>query len=234
VLKPGDVLLLEAHPQFLHKHRNDGNFALMSEVEGSEPPRHEKAWVSLAILAALVTSNVAGWLSLLDASLIAAGAMVLARCVTGAQARQAVDLQVLVSVAASFGVAAALESSGAAAGLGAFLVDLAIPLGQGGVLAAIYIVTALITNVVTNNAAAALMFPIATAAAEAAGMDIRACMLLLMLAASASFATPIGYQTNLMVLGPGGYRFADFFRIGIPLQIVVGVVGIVATQFMPR
>jgi len=226
VLAAGDTLLLETHAAFQRLHRNDGTFALIAEVQGSAPPRHDRAPLATLILLAMVGANVAGWLPLLTSALLAAGAMVATRCVTGPEARGALDLKVLVTIAAALGVGAALDRSGAAAVVGAGIVDLAVPLGAVGVLVALYAVTAAFATVVGNNAAAALMFPVAAAAASAAGVEIRPTLFVLMVAASASFATPIGYQTNLMVLGPGGYRFGDFFRIGVPLQVLVGVVAV--------
>lgn len=223
-LRPGDVLLLETDPAFIQKHRHDPNFALLSEVQGSEPPKHDKAWLATTVLVAMVVAVTAELLPLLTAAVIASAVMLVTGCLTGEQARRSIELRVLVAIAAAFGVGAALERSGAAAGIGRSVVDVALPLGAVGVLGAIYVATALLTELVTNNAAAALMFPITAAAAEAAGIDLRPCLLVLMVASSASFSTPIGYQTNLMVYGPGGYRFADFLRFGMPLQLVLACV----------
>jgi di/tricarboxylate transporter len=232
VLETGDTLLLETDTSFERKHRNDGTFALVSEVRGSAPPRHDRAWIATVILVAMVAVNAAGLLPLLTSALLATGAMLVTRCVTGPEARRALDLRVLATIAAAFGVAAALDGSGAAALVASAIVDLAMPLGPVGLLASFYVVTAGFATVVGNNAAAALMFPVAAAAADAAGMTVRPMLLVLMLAASASFATPISYQTNLMVLGPGGYRFTDFFRIGVPLQIVTGVVAVAVASYL--
>lgn len=223
-LRPGDVLLLETDSAFIQKHRHDPNFALLSEVQGSEPPKHDKAWLATTVLLLMVTSVTVEFLPLLTAAVLASAVMLLTGCLTGEQARRSIELRVLVAIAAAFGIGAALERSGAAAGIGRTVVELALPLGAIGVLGAIYVATALLTELVTNNAAAALMFPITAAAAEAAGIELRACLLVLMIAASASFSTPIGYQTNLMVYGPGGYRFADFVRFGMPLQLVLACV----------
>jgi di/tricarboxylate transporter len=222
VLEPGDVLLLETERWFLRKHRHDRHFALLSEVEGSEPPKHDRAWIASSILLVMVLTNAAGLLPLEVAALLAASAMMMTRCLTGEQGRRALDLRVLVAIAAAFGIGAALDASGAADEIGRGVVQLALPFGPIGVLAAVYLATALMTEIISNNAAAALMFPIAAATAQSAGVDLRPVLLVLMIAASASFSTPIGYQTNLMVYGPGGYRFADFLRIGLPLQVLVG------------
>lgn len=224
VLRAGDVLLLEAPPAFLERHRNDSNFALVTEVEGSTPLQHEKAPLALGLLLAMVVLSASGVLPLLVAGLLTAGAMLLTGCLSAQEARRAVELRVLVAIAAAFGVGAALDTSGAAGTLGRAMVDLATPFGPLATLAGIYVATAILTELITNNAAAALMFPLAAAAAESAGLALAPVALVVMMAASASFSTPIGYQTNLMVYGPGGYRFGDFLRFGLPLQLLLGSV----------
>lgn len=232
VLEAGDTLLLETHPAFLRRHGNDASFALVREVEGSAPPRHSRAWVAGAIMVAMVAASAAGLVSLVTAALVAVGLMIATRCLTAGEARRSMDLPVLVTIAAAFGVGRALDESGAAAVIASGLVEVAEPLGPAGLLGAIYVTTALFTNVISNNAAAALMYPVAAATAQSAEIPFEPTLFVLMIAASASFATPIGYQTNLMVLGPGRYRFADFFRIGLPLQIVVGCVALVVSVYV--
>ncbi|MFW5875129.1 MAG: SLC13 family permease [Myxococcota bacterium] len=229
VLRAGDVLLLETERWFLRKHRHDRNFALLSEVQGSEPPKHDKAWIATLILLAMVAVNTASLLPLEVAALFAAAGMLLTRCLTAEQGRRSLDLRVLVAIAAAFGIGGALEESGAADAIGTALVEVAVPLGPLGVLVAIYFTTALLTETISNNAAAALMFPITASTAHAADMDLRPMLLVLMIAASASFSTPIGYQTNLMVYGPGGYRYGDFLRIGLPLQVLIGILTVSLT-----
>ncbi len=230
VLGAGDVLLLEAPPSFLSCHKNDSNFALVTEVAGSAPLQHDKAPLALGLLVAMVVVSATSILPLLVAALLTAGAMLITGCLTGAEARRALDVRVLVAIAAAFGIGAALETSGAASAIGAALVGVAAPLGDVATLAGIYVATALLTELVTNNAAAALMFPLAAAAASEAGLPLAPVALVVMMAASASFSTPIGYQTNLMVYGPGGYRFGDFLRFGIPLQVLLAIVTIAAAS----
>jgi di/tricarboxylate transporter len=128
-----------------------------------------------------------------------------------------------VVIATSFGIGAALEKTGAASLVAGGLIGLAD--GDPGVtLALVFTATALLTSLATNNVAAVLVFPIAVQAAQAMGVSPEPFILTLMVAASASFATPIGYQTNLMVFNVGGYRFGDFVRIGVPLTLIVGLV----------
>lgn len=226
VLSAGDVLLLEAPPSFLARYRNDSSFALVTEVAGSAPLQHDKSALALWLLVAMIVVSALELMPLLIAALLTAGAMLVTGCLSAPQAQRSVELRVLVAIAAAFGVGAALETSGAAGAIGGALVAIATPLGPLATLAAIYIGTALLTELITNNAAAALMFPLAAAAAESAHLPLAPVALVVMMAASASFSTPIGYQTNLMVYGPGGYRFGDFLRFGIPLQILLAAVAL--------
>jgi di/tricarboxylate transporter len=171
----------------------------------------------------MVTVVTLGWLSMLESALIAAGLMIVTRCTSGRIARRAPDWQVLVVIATSFGIGAALEKTGAASLVAGGLIGLADgdPMWT---LALLYLATSVLTSVATNNVAAVLMFPVAIQAATSIGVSPLPFLLTLMVAASADFATPIGYQTNLMVFNVGGYRFSDFARVGIPLTLVVGTV----------
>jgi di/tricarboxylate transporter len=162
-----------------------------------------------------------GLLPMLHASLLAAGLMLITRCTRGASARRQVDWSVLVTIAAAFGVGRALEVSGLAQGAADTLTLLA-GTNVTASLALLYLATALFSALVTNNAAAVLMFPVALGMAASLGADPLPFAITIAMAASASFATPIGYQTNLMVYGPGGYRFTDFLRIGLPLTLLTG------------
>ncbi|MCU0841677.1 MAG: SLC13 family permease [Thiobacillaceae bacterium] len=222
VPRPGDTLLMETHPNFLERYRNTRDFLLISRLDNSTPTRHERAWLALAIMVGMVATVTLGWLSMLQASMLAAGLMLIGRCTTASAARRAVDLQVLLVIAAAFGIGLALEKSGAAAMIAASLIGLA---GDDPwlTLAWVFLVTSLFTNFITNNAAAALMFPIAVAAATRLDVSLLPFAIVIMKAASASFATPIGYQTNLMVMGPGGYGFADYLRLGVPLTLLTGL-----------
>ncbi len=223
VLQVGDTLLLEASPGFAKTHRNSRDFFLVSQVANSTPPRHERSVIAFAILVGMIALVTFGLLSMLQASLLAAGLMLLTRCISGAAARRSVDWQVLIVIAASFGLGKALEVTGAAEVIAGSLVTAA---GGNAYLSLIiiYLVTMTFTELITNNGAAVLMFPIALATATSLDANFATFAICIMMAASASFATPIGYQTNLMVYGPGGYRFTDYFRIGIPMNLVMALV----------
>ena len=231
VLRAGDTLLLETHPSFAVQQRNSRDFFLVSRIEDSTPPKHEKALLALAILAGMVLSVTLNGLTMLEASLVAAALMLATRCTSGATARQSVNWMVLLVIAASFGIGHAMQNTGAAMHIAQQLISL-VSGNPWMALSMIFVITALFTSMVTNNAAAVLMFPIAMETAQSLSVDFMPFLIVIMIAASASFATPIGYQTNLMVHGPGGYHFNDFLRIGIPLTILVGVVTVLITPLI--
>jgi len=222
VLEPGDVLLLECPPSWVENHQNRQDFYLVSEVVDSDKFRHDRSWISLLILVAMILAAAFEVTSMFRASILAAAAMILSGCMSGTAARRSIELPVLIAIAAAFGLGEAIRASG----LDRLLADFIVNFGANDpftAMVAMYIATALLTELVTNNAAAALMFPFGLSLAARLDADPLPFCVAVMFAASASFATPIGYQTNLMVYGPGGYRFADFFRIGIPLQIVCAI-----------
>jgi di/tricarboxylate transporter len=161
-----------------------------------------------------------GWLSMLNAALLAAALMIATRCTTSNDALRAVDWGVLLVIVAAFGIGRAMEHSGAAMLVAETLLGATgeSPLGALVVLTGL---TMLFTNVMNANAAAVLVFPIGMQAAERVHSDPMPFAIGIIMGAAASFATPIGYQTNLMVYGPGGYRFLDFVRIGGPLSLIV-------------
>lgn len=235
VLQPGDTLMLEARPAFLEQQKGSRDFYLVSAVEDSNPPRHEKAWIALAILAGMIVAAtvfeqvpwfVERQFSMLHASMIAAGLMLATRCCSPTGARKAVDWQVLLLIASAFGIGKAMEKTGAAEAIA----DSMLSLGAGSPLVALivlYGVTMLFTELLSNNTAITLMFPIIVAACNSLGVDCMPYLLACTIAASCGFATPIGYQTNLMVYGPGGYRFADYFRFGGILNLIVWAVTVV-------
>lgn len=224
-IRPADTLLVEARPVWVERHRQSPDFLLISEVENSQPPRYERALIAWAILAAVVITATFEWLPMVVAAFVGGGLMFATGCVTLDGTRKAIDYQVLTVIACSFALGKALDVSGVAD----IIASLALQSPFSGpwvVLGIVYLVTLLLTEIVTNNAAAALMFPICLSLAESLGVSPMPFMMVLMVAASCGFATPLGYQTHLMVMGPGGYRFTDFLRIGIPLDIVVGIVAV--------
>jgi di/tricarboxylate transporter len=231
VLQSGDVLLLEAPPQFVEHNRNSNDFYLVSRATEAQPPRHERASIAGAIVAAMVAVVVIGWLSMFEAALCAAAAMLLTRCCNEEAARRSVDWQVLLAIAGAFGLGRALLVSGAAESIAGGLVDVA---GDSDrlALAGVCVATVVLAELVTHNAAAVIMFPIAVSTATGLGVDPLPFVIALMIAAASACATPLGYQTNLMVYGAGGYRMTDFLRIGLPLDLLILAINVTLTPML--
>ena len=226
VFRPGDTLLVEAGSTFADKHRYSRDFLLVSALQDSAPPDFRRAPLALAILILMIVVAALEWVPLFEASFIAAGLMVATGCLTMQIATRSIEYHIVAGIAASFAMGVALTESGAAALIG----DGLLSLSAGNpliVLAALYFVTVVVTELITNNAAGVLMFPIAIAIAEAAGVSYMPFVIAVMVAASCGFITPIGYQTNLMVYGPGGYRFMDFVRFGLPLNFICGIITLI-------
>jgi len=223
VLREGDTLLLETDRDFPARHRNSRDFLLLHSLEGAVVPRYDKSWIAWGILLALVLVKGFNLLPLATIAFLCAGLMIATRCCSIAAARRSVNYEVLIAIAAAFGIGKALEVSGAAAAIAHGLVTLAHN-DPFWLLVAIYGGTMLLTEVVTHNAAAVIVFPIALATTQSLGLNFTPFVMAITMAASASFATPIGYATNLMVYGPGGYRFSDFLRFGVPLNLMMWVV----------
>jgi di/tricarboxylate transporter len=158
--------------------------------------------------------------------------MGLAGCISAEQARKSIDLPVLVAIVAALCIGQAMERTGLAGHVASTIVRFCEPMGPWAVLAGVYALTLLFTELVTNNAAAALAFPVAHAAATRMDVDLMPFVVVVAVAASAGFATPLGYQTHLMVYGPGGYRFSDFVRIGLPLDLLCMLVTVVVTPLV--
>ncbi len=221
-LEAGDTLLLESRPAFVSRQRYNKDFLLINDI-GADAPRHERAYLSWVILIGLVTAAGLGMISMLNASLIGAGLMIITGCCSVSQAEKSLDLTVIITIAASFALGAALSKTGVAE----FLANNIIGLSGGTpwlMLLLTYVAVSLLTESITNNAAALLMLPIVLDMTETAGLNNEPFVFAIMMAASASFATPLGYQTNLMVYGPGGYHFRDFLKVGLPMNIFIGAV----------
>lgn len=225
-LQAGDTLLLETRPSFARQQRHSRDFFLVSQIDDSTAPEHRKSALAMAIVGLMVASVTLGLLPIVKASLAAAGAMLLLRCCTVTSARKALDWPLFIAIAAAIGLAAAVKDTGLAVTLaGGFLA--LVGTHTYAAMAGLYLCTVIVGAVVTNNAAAVIMFPIATSLAASLDVSAMPFAITVIMAASASFMTPIGYQTNLMVYGPGGYRFMDFTRLGLPLTVLVGIVSIV-------
>jgi len=226
VLRAGDTLLVEAAPGFVEKHKYSRDFLLVSLVQDSTPADFRRAPVAVAILIAMIVVDFFGVVSLFEASFVAAGLMIATGCVTARRATRSIDYPVVAAIAASYALGTALSTSGAATLIANTVVQLTAhePLLA---LIAVYVATAAMTEVITNSAAGVLMFPVAMAVAQSSGASPMPFVIVVMVAASAAFITPLGYQTNLMVYGAGGYHFRDFVKFGLPLSLIVAVVSLV-------
>lgn len=227
-IEPGDLLLIEARASFEPIAWASSEFSLVAPLERPQTRVPRKAPLALAILVGMTVLMGTEVLPVTIAAFLGALAMVVTGSISAQDARRSVDLSVLVAIAASFGIAKALESTGVAEMLARAIVRPMEALGPVAVLVAIYVATNALSEVLSNNASAALVFPVAAAAAKATGTDLLPFAIAVAIASSAAFASPLGYQTYLMVMGPGSYRFRDFVRIGLPLNLLAMGVAIAA------
>jgi di/tricarboxylate transporter len=227
VLQAGDTLLVDAPEDFARRWRNSRDFFLVSGLEDSAPVDHHRAWVALAIFAGVVLGMTFMPKQAALFSLIGAAVTVLTGCTSSREANRNIDLSVLILIAAALGVSKALDSSGAAEWIASRLTGWAQPFGDVAVLGVVVLLTGVLTELLSNNACAAIMGTLALATAKTTGMDARPLLLAVAVTSSYGFATPLGYQTNLMVLGPGGYKFRDYLKVGIPLDILCWIMTII-------
>jgi di/tricarboxylate transporter len=218
-LKGGDALLVEISTQRLPALRASREFVVVSE-HGPLAARPRRAVRALAVVAAVVAAAATGVLPISVAAVAGAVALVLLGCLTLEEAYAALDLRVVVLLGGILPLGIALERTGLAALAAGRLVEAAGPLGPVAVIAVIYGLTSALTEVMSNNATAVLMVPLALGVAGTLGVDPRPLLLAVAFGASASFMTPVGYQTNTLVYGPGAYRFVDYLRVGTPLNLL--------------
>lgn len=226
VLRAGDTLLLEAARGFVRRHRYSRDFLLLSRLDDVSIPNFDKAPTALGLLGIFIGLVVTGTLPLVVAALLLVGALAATKCISIEFAQRSIDMRVLLAIGASLALGLAIQKTGLAdsAAQGMLLLAGDNPFIN---LLLLYIATVIATELITNNAAAVLMFPLAQVLSGELGVNLLPFVMTIMFAASASFLTPVGYQTNLMVQGPGGYRFSDFLRVGSGLSLLVGVVVVI-------
>jgi len=222
VVRVGDTLLLEGAPDDIMRLANEMDLVDVSQPSARAFRRGHAPLAILALLGIVVLAGL-GVAPILLLAVIAMAFVLLARCIDADEAFSFVEGQLLVLIFSMLAVGAALQESGAVALIVNAIAPYLMLLPGFLVIWAIYLLTSLLTEMVSNNAVAVVVTPIAIGLAEAMGIDPRALVVAVMVAASASFATPIGYQTNTLVYGPGGYRFTDFLKIGVPLNLSIGV-----------
>jgi di/tricarboxylate transporter len=223
MLEPGDTLLLEANTEFVEKQRFAKDFLVVSPVAEFQPVESKKQWVALGILVGMIATATLGLFSMFEAAVVATGALIATGCVSVQAARKKISWHIIVIIAASLALGTAMTNSGLADEIASRLIG-TVSSSPELTLLAMFVLTAVFSAVISNVAAAVILFPIAVSAAESMGLNVLPFAVMIMVAASASFATPIGYQTNLMVYGPGDYQFSDFLKLGVPLTIIVGIV----------
>ncbi len=225
----GDALLIQAHQDQIQKLRSDENLIVLDEVPG-EPLRH-KAPLVIGILVAVVGLAAFNVLPILVTAILGALAMVLTRCLRLEEAYKAINWQVIFLLAGILPLGIAMQKSGAAGLIAGKAVGMVGGMGPVAVLAVVYLMTSVMTDTMSNNAAAVLLAPIAISTAVQMGVDPRPFLMAITFAASTGFSTPVGYQTNTMIYNFGGYKYTDFLRTGVPLSILFWILSVI---FIPR
>lgn len=230
-IEAGDTMVMEVNDSFFYDAQLDGDFALTKAIDGYHVQRTDKAMEAALITVSMVIVVALGWMSMLTAGLLASGAMLLTGCIDYKKAARSIDWGTLVVIACAIGLESAVKRSGLADSISSLLTALG---GKNPYTAmiVIFLGCTFMTNVITNNAAAAFMFPIALATASQLEVSFMPFVIILMVANSCAFITPTGYQTNLMIWRPGGYSFFDFVKIGVPMTIIVGVLTVVLTPLI--
>ena len=224
VLQAFDTLLIYGPIEKIKELSDSGDFIVLGEIEATLQ-KHKYWWVSVAVIFGAVILAALGIVPILKGALIGAIFLLVIRVITANEAYQSINWQVIVLIAALIPLGIVIQKSGTAFWIGTVLNDIANafnPLIRPTImLSLIYLVTIILTETTSNAATAIIMTPIAISAAQQMGLDPRTFVFAVCFAASASFITPIGYQTNLMVYSPGGYKFTDYVRVGLPLAIVL-------------
>lgn len=222
-LEAGDAGVVEVDDAFFYENRREADFILTKRLEGFRVQRVDRATVAIVITIGMVVLAAIGLTSMLNAALLAAMAMLLSGCLTIDRLWQSVDWQTIVVLGAAVGLESAITGTGLARETANVFQTIG---GRSPMIAltAVYVGTVLLTNVITNVAAAVLMFSVAVSLSTSLGVSILPFVMILMSGASCAFINPAGFQTNLMVQKPGGYVFADYAKVGIPLTLIVGLV----------
>ncbi|WP_077328360.1 SLC13 family permease [Virgibacillus siamensis] len=228
VLRPGDTLLLLAGTDFLEKNQQSNDFYVVSSLDTPEKLKKNpaKGWFSIGLLIVMIALVTAGVFSMFKAMALAVLILIATKIVSPQEAKQYVQFDVLLLIASALGIGVAMQETGLAEWIATVLVSFGKPFGILAIIFMIYFLTNLFTELITNTAAAVLMVPIGMALASQLHVEPMGFAVTIAIAASASFITPIGYQTNLIVYGPGGYTFKDYVKVGTPLSILVMVTSV--------
>eukprot|EP00890_Picochlorum_soloecismus_P001706 jgi/Picsp_1/2536/NSC_00767-R1_sodium sulfate co-transporter len=226
-LQASDILLLDAGPSFASQHKDSKYFSVILEMENTNPPRYLHTVICIILIIVAFVLYATNVLDILIGAAIAAISMLVTGCLSPTQARQAIRWDIYMMIAGSFGVSSGLEVSGGAAAIANLIISIGKNAGGSGfIIGAIYVATVVLSQIISNNSAAALVFPIAATISLNEGIDIYILSYTVMLGASAVFMSSFGYQTNLLALAAGGHSSRDFLKFGSPMQIVLAVVSI--------
>lgn len=233
VLKAGDTLLLLADESFLDVNKYSDDFYIVSNLTPPDKFMQNKrqGFGVLLLLGIMIGLVVAGILSMLKAMLVMVVILFVFKIISPRDAMTSIQFDVILLIGSAFGVGKAITNSGLATFVAEHIVMFAKPIGVIALLAALYLITNIFTELITNSAAAVIMFPIAVEVAEMMNTHYLGFVIAITIAASSSFITPIGYQTNLIVYGPGGYKFTDYIKVGVPLSIITMIIT-VATVYL--
>lgn len=229
-LQIGDTLLIQGRRDRLKSLRDSQEFMLIMEDSSTPRYRRDKMAGSVAVFLAVVAVSAAGILPIMVAAVLGALAMIVTQCLTIQEGYEALDMRIIMLIAGTLSLGLALQKTGGAELIANQLIEWVGPYGPRAVLAVLYLLTMVLTELMSNNATAALLTPIAIEIATGMGVDVRPFAFTIAFAASASFLSPIGYQTNTLVYGPGGYQFTDYFRVGLPISLSIWLL---ATLLIP-
>ncbi|MCF8242838.1 MAG: anion permease [Melioribacteraceae bacterium] len=227
ILRQGDTLLILANKNFKKKWYNSNQFYLISDSHDTPSKPLWQVYLSLFLFLGMVLLAALKIIPLISAMGLAAIIFVITKSISGRGALNSINWKVLLIIASSFGIAAAVQKSGVANFIAENIIVIANPFGTMGIIIAVYLITVVYGNLIYRNTAVITLFPIVLAVANSLGLAVLPFILTMTIAANSSFATPISYQTNLMVYGPGGYKYADYLKVGMPLQLIVGVLSII-------
>ena len=230
-VEPGDAAVLEVDESFFHQRRREADFLLIKAWSGNRVKRVDRALIATAITVAMVALAASAVISMLNAALLAAFSMLLSGCLTTEEAWRSVQWKTIAVLGAALGLESAITESG----LSGQIARLCMALGGSSpyvALCVVFVSTIVMTNLISNAATAAFMFPVALSMAKTLGVSFKPFAIIIMVAASCAFINPAGFQTNLMVQKDGGYGFMDFARVGVPITLIVGVVVLVLAPIL--
>jgi di/tricarboxylate transporter len=230
---PGDTALLEVNDSFFYENRRESDFLVTKTWEGNRVKRVDRAIIATAITVAMVALAASGVISMLNSALLATSGMLLTGCLSSEEAWRSVQWKTIAVLGAALG----LESAIAGSGLSAKIAQICALIGGSSprtALAVVFLGTIVMTNLISNAATAAFMFPVALSMSQMLGVSFKPFAMIIMIGASCAFINPAGFQTNLMVQKDGGYRFADFAKVGVPMTFIVGAVVVLLAPLVYR